>query len=421
MHKRVCYFSGISVTSAQTKSFALVFCEIANEMSMMKTVTRIYEAARNGSSGLEDLLKRLTTAKRKSALETNIKDGGNNTTPLIIAARNGHFDSVRILLRYKADIEARGTLKVNDVVFTGCTPLWAATAIFHEVLTKRAADVDSRPQRDSISLRDAVDEGYFDVVKCLVRNGAEVNTCNDQETTPLMMACCSHGQTNVITYLIDNGAILDLQDKDGWSALHFAVYWENFTNVRELLASGASQLKNNEGLTPFLLASNDGRIEMVEYFITRPECTTEQKIDAIELLGSTLVSDPDSRDLAFTYMKRGMVERFRDPAHPLPKKEMEPVEAYQNGKESQSLAELALLEGDDDAIRMEGLMTRERILGTDKIKQQNAMMELLSDEAADAKLINANNQTLEDKAQKILSKGRGMDATHVNTGDVRKF
>ena len=191
--------------------------------------------------------------------------------------------------------------------------------------------------------------------------------------------------------------------------------------MRELLASGASQLKNNEGLTPFLLASNDGRIEMVEYFITIPECTTEQKIDAIELLSATLASDPDSRDLAFTYMKRGMVERFRDPAHPLPKKEMEPVEAYQNGKESQSLAELALLEGDDDAIRMEGLMTRERILGTDKIKQQNAMMELLSDEAADAKLINANNQTLVDKARKILSKGRGMDATHVNTGDVRKF
>ena len=296
-----------------------MFCEIANEMSMMKTVTRIYEAARDGSSGLEDLLKRLTTAKRKSALETNIKDGGNNTTPLIIAARNGHLDSVRILLRYKADVEARGTLKVNDVIFTGCTPLWAATAIF-QVLTKRAADVDSRPQRDSISLRDAVDEGYFDVVKCLVRNGADVNTCNDQETTPLMMACCSHGQTNVITYLIDNGAILDLQDKDGWSALHFAVYWENFTNVRELLASGASQLKNNEGLTPFLLASNDGRIEMVEYFITIPECTTEQKIDAIELLSATLASDPDSRDLAFTYMKRGMLERFRDPAHPLLKK-----------------------------------------------------------------------------------------------------
>ena len=44
---------------------------------------------------------------------------------------------------------------------------------------------------------------------------------------------------------------------------------------------------------------------------------------------------------------------------------MEPVEAYQNRKESQTLEELALLEGDDHAIGMEGLITRERILGPD--------------------------------------------------------
>ena len=401
---------------------------MSDDISMMNTVTRIYEAARDGSSGLEYLLKQLTTTKRKTALETNIKDGGNNTTPLIIAARNGHLDSVRILLRYKADIKARGTLKVNDVVFTGCTPLWAATSVCHEVLTKQAAVVDSRLRPDLIPLRDATDEGYLDIVKCLVMNGADVNTHDDHGATPLMMVCCHHGQTNAITYLIKNGAILHLQDKDGWTALHFAVYWENFTNVRELLASGASQRRNNEGLTPFHLASYDCRTEMVEYFITRPECTTEHKIDAFELLGATLASDPDSGDIkeAFTYMKRGMMERYKDPAHPLRKKKMEPVEAYQNRRESQSLAELALLESDDHAIRMEGLMIRKRILGRDKTNLRNAMMELLSEKAADAKLINANNQTQmdcfeTDKARKILSKRRGMDATHIDTGDVRNF
>ena len=42
--------------------------------------------------------------------------------------------------------------------------------------------------------------------------------------------------------------------------------------------------------------------------------------------------------------------RYKDPAHPLLKKKMEPVEAYQNRKESQSLEKLPLLEGDDHAI-----------------------------------------------------------------------
>ena len=107
---------------------------------------------------------------------------------------------------------------------------------------------------------------------------------------------------------------------------------------------------------------------MVEHIINRPECTKEQRIDALELLGATIANDK-SRDFkkAFSYMKRGMEMRYEDPAHPLLKKKMEPVEAYQNRKESQTLEELALLEGDDHAIGMEGLIIRERILGPDNL------------------------------------------------------
>ena len=46
---------------------------------------------------------------------------------------------------------------------------------------------------------------------------------------------------------------------------------------------------------------------------------------------------------------------------------LEPVKAYQNRKESQTLEELAQLEGDDHAIGMEGLIIRERILGSDNL------------------------------------------------------
>ena len=105
---------------------------------------------------------------------------------------------------------------------------------------------------------------------------------------------------------------------------------------------------------------------MVEHIIKRPECTKEQRIDALELLGATIANDSFGvSEKAFSYMKRGMEERYEDPAHPLLKNKMEPVEAYQNRKESQTLEELALLEGDDHAIGMEGLIIRERILGPD--------------------------------------------------------
>ena len=342
---------------------------MADKLSVSDSVTKIYQAARDGSSNLTALLKRLKPEQRKTALETKTKDGSHFVTPLIIAARNGHLNSVKILLRYKADIEDRGTLKIGDEVAEGCTPLWAAAASGRldvvKLLIERNADVDGRTSTDSTPLRAAAHDGHLDVVRCLVESGADVNARNDYESTPLM-AACYYGHVSVVTYLINKGAFMDLQAKNGNTALHYAAQRGHLETVSQLLALGASQLPNNQGLTPLLHACDLRSIEMVEYLINRPECTKEQRIDALELLGAT-IANGKSRDIkkAFSYMKRGMEMRYEDLAHPLLKKKMEPVEAYQNRKESQTLEELALLEGDDHAIGMEGLIIRERILGPD--------------------------------------------------------
>ena len=358
---------------------------MADKLFVSDSVTKVYRAARDGSSNLTTLLKRLKTEQRKAALETKTKDGGQIATPLIIAARNGHLNSVKILLGYEADIEARGTLKIRDEVVEGCTPLWAAAATGHldvvKLLIERNADVDGRTSRSGTPLRVAAHEGHLDVVRCLVESGADVNARNDCESTPLM-AACYWGHLSVVTYLIDKGAFMDLQYKDaGNTALHDAVKRGYLEMVSQLLARGASQLPNNQGLTPLLYACDLRSTEIVEYLINRPECIKEQRIDALELLGATIANDK-SRDIkkAFSYMKRGMEMRYEDLAHPLLKKKMEPVEAYQNRKESQTLEELALLEGDDLAIGLEGLIIRERILGPynpanlDPIKYRGAVL-----------------------------------------------
>ena len=337
------------------------------------SVTNVYQAARGGSSVyLTDLLQRMKTKQRKTALETKTKDGSHFVTPLMIAARNGHLNSVKILLRYKADIEDRGTLKIGDEVAEGCTPLWAAAASGRldvvKLLIEQNADVDSKTSTGSTPLRAAAYHGHLDNVRCLVESGADVNVRNTSEATPLY-AACYRGHLNIVSYLIDKGAFIDLQCKDGSTALHVAVEEGHLKIVRVLLALGASQsLANNRDLTPLLHACDLCSTEIVEHIIDRPECTKEQRIDALELLGAT-TANGKSRDInkAFSYMKRGMEMRYEDPAHPLLKKKMEPVKAYQNRKESQTLEELAQLEGDDHAIGMEGLIIRERILGSDNL------------------------------------------------------
>ena len=342
---------------------------------MLSANSKVYEAARNDAYvDLSAALIRMSISDRHAALETKIQDGDHLATPLIIAAYNGNLKAMKILLRYDADIEARGTVKYEGDVFEGCTPLWTAAVTGHldavKLLIERNAEVDGRTSTNSTPLRVAAFDGRHDIVRCLVENGADVNARSDFDSTPLMIACCN-GHVTVVSYLVAHGANIKLQDKSGYSALHRAVENDHFEIVDDLLALGAHQLPNNNRLTPLLFASNECKIEMVEHIIKNPQFTKEQRIEALELLGATIANEPkvdcDTKK-AFFYMKRGMEERFQDLSRPVLKRRMKPIEAYENRKESQNLKELALIEGNDHAIHMEGLMIRERVLGPDNIE-----------------------------------------------------
>ena len=355
---------------AESSGFVFVLFEMSNKASVRDVVTTVYQADRDEGSDLLDLLENLNAESRKATLETKIKDGDDLATPLVIAVRDGKLDFVKVLLRYEANIEARATIKIDGEAIKDCTALWVAAAKGHfdvvRLLIEQSAEVDSRTSNNSTPLRAAAVDGHLDIVRCLVENGADVNARNNFNSTPLMITCHS-GHLDVASYLVKHGANINLQDDDGRSCLHYASKRGRVQLVCELLALGAKQTQNRNRLTPLLEASNDCKIEMVEWFINRPECSKEQRIDALELLGATIANDPHAYDIekAFSFMKRGMEERYEDPSCPLLKKKMEPVEAYQNRTESQTLEELSLLEGDDHAIQMEGLMIRERILGTD--------------------------------------------------------
>ena len=166
------------------------------------------------------------------------------------------------------------------------------------------------------------------------------------------------------------------------------------------------QEQNGQRLTPLLYSCKTCEFEIVEYFIDLPGCTKEQRIDALELLGATIANDPNAYDIekAFSFMKRGMEEGYEDPSCPLLEKKMEPLEAYQNRTESETLEELSLLEGNDYAIQMVGLLIRERILETDNTLLRNP--------------IRQRGRVL---AEFFLSRKRGLSAMDVNTRDVREF
>ena len=355
---------------AELRGFVLVLFEMDYKASARDVVTTGFQADPDEISDLLDLVKYLNAESIKAALETKIKDGDDLATLLIIAARDGKLDFVKVLLRYEANIEARATIKINGEVGEGCTALWIAAANGHfdvvRLLIEQNAEVDGRTSSNSTPLRAAAFDGHLDIVRCLVENGADVNARTNFNSTPLMITCYK-GHLDVASYLVKHGANINLHDNKGRSCLHHASEGGHVQLACELLALGAKQTQSLNRLTPLLEASNNCKIEMVEWFISRPECSKAERIDALELLGATIANDSKAYDIkkAFSFMKRGMEERYEDPSFPLLKKKMEPVEAYQNRTESQTLDELSLLEGDDHAIQIEGLMIRERMLGTD--------------------------------------------------------
>ncbi|EDO30220.1 predicted protein [Nematostella vectensis] len=205
----------------------------------------------------------------------------------------------------------------------------------------------------------------MDIVSFLVDNGAQVNVCNNFENTPLMVACYN-GHRDVVMYLVKKGASMDMQDKQGNSVLHYGVERGHLEIVKELVRQGAKHLPNKLGLTPLLLASNDCKTEMVEYFISEEDCPQIDRIDALELLGATIANEPDVYDtnLAFEFITRGMTERFQGDKCIYKKKLLPPIEAYQNRVECQTINELQEIKHNPHAIHMEGLLIRERILGS---------------------------------------------------------
>ncbi|CAH3176235.1 unnamed protein product [Porites evermanni] len=402
-------------------------------MGLVPKTLEKYITAKSGDSVLlNEVLEKLDNTERISVLGVDFQYIGDGcplsasdespVTPLTVAVRNGNLDCVKVLLKYGAEIEGRGdfmhivehdshpvpynykcctalfiaatcgnveTLRflvenggdVNAADDLGLTPLMAAVknqfldaVIF---LIDQGADVNLQDSSGLTALHYAT-EVSFDpssclIVKQLINGGANINavTKNDK-CTPLMLASSRFCDEETVTLLIEQGAYVDLQDQKGNTALHNVVRRKSEEMVGTLLNAGASNLCNSQGMTPLLLGCSKGYVAVVENLIKQPEITKEQRINALELLGASvlieecILENADLHDLkGFKYIKHGMIERFADHSHPLFlfKQEMEPVEAYQNRRECQTLEELAEIEGDRDAIIMESLLIKERIMG----------------------------------------------------------
>nr|CAB3245708.1 protein fem-1 homolog B-like [Phallusia mammillata] len=293
---------------------------------------------------------------------------GEIYSPFLAAVRNGHARLVNLLLE-KFEVKPGdhfGTLNFDGYLIEHVSPLWCAAACGNLPIVKSllefGAEVNETTSSNSTPLRAACFHGNLAVVTHLMENGADPNITNKYKNTCLMVSSYC-GNLEVVEYLLKQNIDFDKQASCGGTALHFACESNRLACVKALVSAGCSiNIKNKSNLTAGMVAADSCRTDVIEYFTKLDGVNTETQIMLLELLGTSFANDKECYDLNKTYHYLFLALLLRQKEH-IEKEVMPPVSAYNNRRECQTIGELQKIADKQDAIHMEALIVRERILG----------------------------------------------------------
>ncbi|MCH5600242.1 ankyrin repeat domain-containing protein [Niabella ginsengisoli] len=165
----------------------------------------------------------------------------------------------------------------------GLFPLWRAAADNNieiaKILLKRGANVKQRDKIKpafSTAISYPCQEGYLDMVKLLVENGADVNIKEFRDFTPIRIAA-RNGHLDIVKYLADKGAVIDIKAMDGATPLEHAASKGHYDIVKFLIDKGADiNNQDNDGDFPLGEAAKLGYLEIIKLLLEK-EANTNLK------------------------------------------------------------------------------------------------------------------------------------------------
>ncbi|KAH3729943.1 hypothetical protein DPMN_055921 [Dreissena polymorpha] len=181
-----------------------------------------------------------------------------NFTPLLLASVYGRAATVDLLIKKVADVTA---VDKNDktAIFLAAeqNQLSALEALLQYDQVK--AHVNTSDRYNNNPLHIAAMKGFLPIVKCLLKNGGDINSKNEEEQTPLHLAA-KFGRTNIVRELMKKDKnILNYEDENSNTPLHLAALAGHAKIAQVLLELGANVAARNVSLwTPLDCAAAKG-------------------------------------------------------------------------------------------------------------------------------------------------------------------
>lgn len=263
-HRKMAFIRGALVVAATTVS-----------LGAAAPPSSLVEAVRAGDAqSVRSMLRQKADVNRPSA------DG---TTPLHYAVQREDLAMVELLITSGADVKA-----VNRY---GVPPLGVAAVSGHAGIMSRLLDAGADPNAglslDETPIMTAARTGRVDAIKTLLAHGAQVNARDTRGQTPLMWAA-ARNNADAVRLLIEGGADLKVRTNNkptgraaqmtvflspqptGFTALLFAVRAGSLDTVKALLDAGADVNDTlSDGESALVVATGNAHWEVANLLLDR--------------------------------------------------------------------------------------------------------------------------------------------------------
>ncbi len=216
-----------------------------NELSPETNISALSWATMMGEMEAAKLL-----IEHGADLNVRQEDGG---TPLHIAVALGRAEIAELLIKEGADVAAKN--RGEQVPASGLHIPWGMLKFMmgmfdikleqKEVEVGRAkiakmlnVDFTSQPQRAANDVWDAAFIGDVDMVKKAVADGMDVNARNPASGDPLLFTASLMGHTDIVAFLLEKGADINVQNREGNTSLHVAAFLGRAEAAELLLKHG---------------------------------------------------------------------------------------------------------------------------------------------------------------------------------------